>query len=619
MDQKRLLAAIALSVGILLLFEMWNRGNAPVPPPRPVATQQADVPLPAVPAPATPQVAPGAAPGAPQAAGPGETAVTAAPPAIPAQRVQVENTRVQGALTARGLSLDQLTLRDYRETVEPNSPNVTLLAPRGRPEGYFAQWGWTQADGRTPVPNNDTDWTVTGGPLGPNSPVTFRWDNGQGQIFQAVVSLDANYMFEVRQSVENTSAEAVTVLPWARIRRERTPQVQGFFILHEGFIAVQDGRLTEMTYSTGRDEGNSRRALGSAWENEAAEGWAGLSDKYWLTALTRLDRNERIRSAFRHIPDAGVDRWQVDIAPAAPQLIAPGQSAGFGSRLFAGAKEVRLLDDYRDRLHIQDFDKAIDFGWFYFITKPFFYALDYLFILTGNFGVAILIFTLALKILFFPLANKAYKSMSRMRLVAPKMQEIRERYKDDPQKMQAEMMALYKSEKINPASGCLPILVQIPVFFALYKVLFVTIEMRHAPFFGWIRDLSDMDPTNAFTLFGLIPWDPPLFLHLPIWAILMGLTMFIQQKLNPQPPDPIQQKIFAWLPVIFTFMLASFPAGLVIYWTWNNLLSIAQQWYIMRLDAKAQAAKPPAQGGTGGAPPAPKGGGKLAGPAAAKK
>jgi YidC/Oxa1 family membrane protein insertase len=294
-----------------------------------------------------------------------------------------------------------------------------------------------------------------------------------------------------------------------------------------------------------------------------------------------------------------VDRWQVDIAPPAPQAIPGGQSAGFASRLFAGAKEVELLDRYRDELRIQDLDKAIDWGWFYFITKPFFYVLHWLGIITGNFGIAILIFTLGLKILFFPLANKAYKSMSRMRLVAPKMQEIRDRYKEDPQKMQAEMMALYKSEKINPASGCLPILVQIPVFFALYKVLFITIEMRHAPFFGWIRDLSAMDPTNLFNLFGLIPWDPPTFLHLPVWAILMGITMWVQQKLNPQPPDPIQAKIFAWLPVLFTFMLASFPAGLVIYWTWNNILSVAQQWYIMRLDKKRQDAKPPAQGGQG--------------------
>ncbi|MBY0335993.1 MAG: membrane protein insertase YidC [Acetobacteraceae bacterium] len=601
MDQKRLLAAIALSIGILLIFDVWNRTQNPPPAPRPEQTQQAEVPVPQTP------VTPGA-PVAP-AATPGATTVQA-DPARPAARVPVENTRIQGAISARGLMLDDLVLRDYRETVRPDSALVRLLAPRGRPEGYFAQWGWTAADGRTPVPGNDTDWTVTGGPLAPGRPVTFTWDNGQGQTFQAEVALDDNYMFSVRQSVRNAGNEAVTLLPWARIRRERTPQTAGFFILHEGFIAVQDGRLTEITYADGKTE--AQRTRGAAFENEAAQGWSGLSDKYWLTALTAAEGAEgRIRSAFRHVPDGNVDRWQVDAAPPVPQTVAPGASAAFASRLFAGAKEVHLLDRYRDRHGVQDFDKAIDFGWFYFITKPFFYALDWLFRMTGNFGIAILVFTFALKLAFFPLQNKAYKSMSKMRLLAPKMTEIRERYKEDPAKMQAEMMSLYKTEKINPASGCLPILIQIPIFFALYKVLFVTIEMRHAPFFGWIQDLSAPDPTNLFNLFGLIPWDPPLFLHLPLWAIIMGLTMWAQMKLNPQPPDPIQQKIFAWMPLIFTFMLASFPAGLVIYWTWNNLLSIAQQWYIVRMDQKAQAAKPPAQGGLGG------GGGGTA--AAAKK
>ena len=599
MDQKRLLAAIALSVGILLLFEMWNAQNRPppAPPAQDVAAQQADVPLPpSLAAPAEGQVQPGAAM-------PGEAAVPEAATRGAARRIAVDNARLIGYVSARGVSLNELVLRDYRETVDPDSPLVTLLSPRQTPRGYFAQWGWTAADGSTRVPDAETDWQVSGGTLRPGSPLTFTWDNGEGQIFQVVMTVDENFMFEIRQSVRNLGAGTVAVLPWARVRREYTPPNQGFFILHEGFTAVQDGRLTELTLSDARDEAQRRRAQGSAWDAEATEGWVGISDKYWLTALTRLDAGERVRSAMRHVSENGQDRWQIDIAPAQPQIIAARQSADFGSRLFAGAKEVRLLDDYRDRLGIQDFDKAIDFGWFYFITKPFFYALDWLFWLTGNFGVAILLFTLGLKILFFPLANKAYKSMSRMRLVAPKMQEIRERYKDDPQKMQAEMMALYKSEKINPASGCLPILVQIPVFFALYKVLFVTIEMRHAPFFGWIQDLSAMDPTNVFNLFGLIPWDPPLFLHLPVWAILMGATMFLQQRLNPQPPDPIQQKIFAWLPVIFTFMLASFPAGLVIYWTWNNLLSIAQQWYIMRMDARAHAMKPPAQGGSGSLPP----------------
>ena len=584
MDQKRLLAAIALSVGILLIFDVYSRMNAPPAPP-PAVTQQQGAPA-AVPAPALP-----ATPGA------GPTAVTAAPPAVAAATVALANGRVEGRISARGLMLDQLVLKDYRETVERDSPLVRLLAPRGIPEGYFAQWGWTAADGRTAVPGNDTDWTVTGGPLSASTPVTFTWDNGQGQVFEAQVSLDDNYMFQVRQRVTNRGTDAVTLLPWARIRRERTPQVAGFFILHEGFIAVQDGRLNEVTYKTARDNTAATRGIG--FEGEAAEGWAGLSDKYWLTALTRVEDGTRLRSAFRHVPEGNVDRWQVDVAPPSAVTVAPGASDAFATRLFAGAKEVRLLDRYRDELRIQDFDKAIDFGWFYFITKPFFYALDWLFHATGNFGIAIIIFTFLLKLAFFPLANKAYKSMSKMRLLAPKMTEIRERYKDDPAKMQAEMMSMYKTEKINPASGCLPILIQIPVFFALYKVLFVTIEMRHAPFFGWIRDLSAPDPTNLFNLFGLLPFTPPDFFHLPAWALIMGVTMWLQQRLNPQPPDPIQQKIFAWMPVIFTFMLASFPAGLIIYWAWNNLLSIAQQGYIIRLDKqRAAAALTPAQGGS---------------------
>jgi len=593
MDQKRLIAAIAISIGILLTFEVWNRSHAPAPVPA-VSTQSAPAGTPdAVPAPSTP-AGPGAAPGTPGAA------VSAATPATPAQTIAVANGRVEGRLSARGLVLEQLTLTDYRETIEANSPLVTLLAPRGTPDGYFAQWGWTAADNRTRVPDNNTDWTVTGGPLSATTPVTLSWDNGQGQVFEAVVSLDTDYLFHVEQRVRNDSAEPVTLLPWARVRRERTPHLAGFSVLHEGFIAVQDGRLTEITYASGKTaQTGERRAQGSAWDNEAVQGWAGLSDKYWLTALTRGDDGTPLRSAFRHIGDGTVDRWQVDVAPPAAMTVAAGATASLATRLFAGAKEVRLLDRYTDDLRIQNLDKAIDFGWFYFITKPFFYAIDWLFHFTGNFGIAILIFTLGLKIAFFPLANKAYKSMSRMRILGPKMTEIKERYKEEPAKMQAEMMALYKTEKVNPASGCLPMILQIPVFFALYKVLLVTIEMRHAPFFGWIRDLSAPDPTNVFNLFGLIPFEPPHFLHLPAWALIMGATMFAQQRLNPQPPDPIQAKVFAWMPVIFTFMLASFPAGLVIYWSWNNLLSVAQQWSIMRMDAKAKA-KPPSQGGPAG-------------------
>ncbi len=573
MDQKRLMAAIAISIGILLVFDVYNRANRPDVPPPP-----AQVTRPATPAPSA--TASTATPG---------DAATAEAPTAPAVRVAVENRRVQGSVSARGLTLDTLTLRDYAQTTQPGSELVRLLNPRGREDGYFAQWGWTAADNRTRVPDNNTDWAVTGGPLGPDSPVVFEWDNGQGQVFEAEMRLDANYMFSVVQRVRNTGVEAVTVLPWARVRRERTPRVEGFFILHEGYVGVLDGRLTEWTYDAGKKEALNRRGA-APFEGDSTGGWAGFTDKYWLTALMPQDPGARLRHSLRHIPETGVDRWQADIAPPAPQIVAPGANAELATRLFAGAKEVHLLDQYRTELGIQDFDKAIDFGWFYFITKPFFYALDWIFKLTGNFGIAILIFTFALKLAFFPLASKAYKSMAGMKTLGPKMQELRERNKDDPTAMQREMMALYKAEKINPASGCLPILLQIPVFFALYKVLFVTIEMRHAPFFGWIQDLSAPDPTNVFNLFGLIPFDPPAFFHLPAWALIMGVTMFFQQKLNPQPPDPIQAKIFQWMPVIFTFMLASFPAGLVIYWSWNNLLSMAQQWWIMRRHAAAKPA-----------------------------
>jgi YidC/Oxa1 family membrane protein insertase len=584
MDQKRLFIAIACSIGILLLFDLFNRPAREVERQRVEAqrtAQQTTPPAAAVPAaPASP-----ATPGQPGAS-------TASPAALRAaeQRLRIENARIAGTLNLRGARLDDLVLKDHRETVDRNSPPVRLLAPRTDNHPYFAQWGWTAADGRTRVPDSDTDWTAEGGPLAPGTPVTLRWDNGEGQEFRIKLALDRDYMLTVEQTVANRGGQPVEVLPWARIRREATPEVAGFYILHEGFVGVLNGRLHEWTYKDTKAEAAKRN--GPAFEAESAGGWAGFTDKYWLAALMPEDQATRMRAAYRHTSDAGHDRWQVDLALPAAQTVAPGAEGSLNTRLFAGAKEVNLLDSYAERLGIVDFDKAVDFGWFYFLTKPFFHVLHFLGVTFGNFGIAILVFTLALKILFFPLANKSYKAMAKMKVLGPKMSEIKERYKDEPQKAQAEMMALYRTEKVNPASGCLPILIQIPVFFALYKVLFVTIEMRHAPFFGWIRDLSAPDPTNLFNLFGLLPFDPTqlssLF-HMPAWAIAMGITMFLQYKLNPAPPDPIQAKLFAWMPLIFTFMLASFPAGLVIYWTWNNLLSIAQQWSIMRMDRNERA------------------------------
>ena len=585
MDQKRLFAAIALSIGILLIFDVWNRTNRP-----PTPTNLPERPAQTTAAPSAPTVPTPSAAAAPGAA----AEASAATPRAPAARLPIENPRVSGSVNLRGARIDDLVLSTYRETLAPDSPLVRLFAPRSDPNSYFAQWGWTAASPGVRVPDNETDWTANADRLVPGTPVTLTWDNGQGQVFEIKLTLDNEYVVTAEQIVRNNGSEPVTVLPWARIRREHTPHTAGFYILHEGFTGVLGGRLHEVTYKDAQTE--AARRNGIALEQETTGGWAGFTDKYWLAAVMPSSPNETLRAAYRFANEGGGaagERWQVDMSAPQPVTIAPGATSEMGTRVFAGAKEVHLLDSYMERLGITDFDKAIDFGWFYFLVKPFFLALDWIFRLTGNFGVAILIFTVLIKAAFFPLANKAYHSMARMKALAPKMTEIKERYKDDPQKAQQEMMALYRSEKVNPASGCLPILIQIPVFFALYKALFVTIEMRHQPFFGWIHDLSAPDPTNLFNLFGLLPFHPEqwsTFLHMPAWALIMGVTMFVQQKLNPPPPDPIQAKIFQWMPVIFTFMLASFPAGLIIYWAWNNTLSVAQQYYIMRHDRAAQKA-----------------------------
>jgi YidC/Oxa1 family membrane protein insertase len=393
--------------------------------------------------------------------------------------------------------------------------------------------------------------------------------------------VDADYMFSVAQRVRNATGQPVQLYPWARLRRDYTPQLSGYAVLFEGLLGVEDGSLKEVSYSSAKSEGEKHD--GVAYAKQAAGGWAGITDKYWLAALVP-DQTTDSNLTFRHLAEAG-DHYQVDYATHDPQTVPPGGEASLQTHLFAGAKVVKLLDRYETQYSIPNFDKAVDFGWFYFLTKPIFYAIDWLNEGLGNFGLAIMAFTLFVKALFFPLANYSYRSMSRMKLLGPKMTSLRERLKDEPQKLQSEMMALYREEKVNPASGCLPMLIQIPVFFSLYKVIIVTIEMRQAPFFGWIRDLSQVDPTNVFNLFGLLPFDPSVyshFLHLGAWPLIMGGTMFLQQRLNPPPPDPMQARIFQFMPLIFMFMLANFPAGLVIYWSWNNSLSVAQQWLIQR-------------------------------------
>lgn len=572
-DQRNLILAIALSIAILLGFQYFYEGPK-VQQQKQAAQQAAQTEQPVAPG-----TAPGAAPGAtvPGFAAPDtvkDRAALIAEQMAAGTRVKIDTPALHGSVNLVGARIDDLKLADYHETTDPNSPEIVLLAPGGTSQAYYAEFGWVPEDKAQPVPGANTKWTANDQTLSPDKPLTLTWDNGQGLLFERTIAVDQNYMFTVTQKVRNTGSAPVRLLPYSLISRAGTPPTSGYYILHEGPLGVFNGKLSEYNYDDLRKAGSIPA--------QTTGGWLGITDKYWLVSLVP-DQKEQVSARFVYSSSGASDRYQVDTLGQGIE-IAPGATAEQTSRLFAGAKQVRLLDEYSDKLGIANFDLSIDFGWFYFLTKPFFYALDMLGRLFGNFGVAILVFTVIVKACFFPLANKSYHAMAKMKKLQPKMQELRERVGDDKVRLNQEMMALYKREKVSPVSGCLPILIQIPVFFALYKVLFVTIEMRHAPFFGWIHDLSAPDPTTIFNLFGLIPWTPPHLLMLGLWPIIMGITMYFQQKLNPAPPDPIQQKVFQFLPIVFTFMLASFPAGLVIYWAWNNTLSIAQQWLIMRQD-----------------------------------
>ena len=491
-------------------------------------------------------------------------------------RVSVISKEVTGSISLKGARIDDVTLSQYRETLDPDSNLIDLLLKSNERNPYFLEFGWSSPDG-VKVPNGKTLWKASKEILSPDSNVTLSWDNGEGVVFYQDISIDDTFMFTVNQRVKNNSKNIITLYPYGLIRRTGEPETTRFFVLHEGPLGVFDGTLSEKSYEDLEDAGKK----GINIKPLEAGGWIGLTDKYWLTALLP-DQKEIFNFTYRHLNSNG-GQYQTDFLGKAIKIKSNSQGESL-SRAFAGAKRLTLFDDYEERFDIKHFDLAIDFGWFYFLTKPFFYALSWANDYLGNFGLAILAITVIVKLVFFPLANKSYKSMAKMRNLGPEIKKLRERVGDDRQKLNQEMMNLYKKEKVNPAAGCLPILVQIPVFFALYKVLFVSIEMRQTPFFGWIKDLSVADPTSMFNLFGLLPYSTsmlPDFLNLGIWPLLMGVTMFLQQRLNPTPPDPIQAKIFAWMPVAFTFLLATFPAGLVIYWTWNNLLSICQQWLIM--------------------------------------
>ena len=490
-------------------------------------------------------------------------------------RVKILNKELIGSISLIGARIDDLTLVNYRKTLDPESDQIRFLKKINGEQPFFAQFGWSSPDD-VQVPNGNTVWESSGNVISPDRSITLRWENDQGIKFLKKISIDENFMIKVEQKVVNSTSNKIKLYPYGLIRRSGEPETTDFFVLHEGPLGVFDGSLTEKSYSDLKESGKS----GLTFKPEKLGGWIGITDKYWMAALIP-DQSQKSKFTYRYINSN--KSYQTDFLGQL-SVIAPNSEQVITSRVFSGAKKLNLLDSYENDLKIEHFDLAIDFGWFYFLTKPFFYALSWANNLLGNFGLAILAITVIVKLVFFPLANKSYKSMARMRLLTPQLQQLRERFGNDRQKMNQEMMALYKREKVNPAAGCLPILVQIPVFFALYKVLFVSIEMRQAPFFGWIKDLSVADPTSIFNLFGLLPYSTsflPDFLNLGVWPLLMGATMVLQQKLNPKPPDRVQAKIFAWMPVAFTFLLATFPAGLVIYWTWNNLLSIAQQWVIM--------------------------------------
>jgi YidC/Oxa1 family membrane protein insertase len=596
LENRNTIIAIILSGLVLIAWQYFY--NIPQMERQRAQQQQAELAKTAQPTPAQP--APTASPTSQPQAGNAPSSAPAASANAPAvsrdeaieagPRVKIETPSVVGSISLKGARIDDLSLVKFRETVDPHSPPIVLYSPSGTAAPYYAEFGWVgAANTNVRLPDPTTLWQQENtGSLTPSNPLKLKYDNGDGLTFRRTISIDDRYLFTIKDEVDNVGNAAVTLYPYALISRHGTPQVSGYVILHEGLIGyLGDEGLQQYTYKK-IDEAKS-----VGWK--VTNGWLGITDKYWASALLP-DTSAQLQARFSSNAVGNNHNYQTDYIED-PRTVPIGGSASVSTRLFAGAKEASVVGlnfpilgfgGYNRDLGLNHFDLLIDWGYFYFITKPMFLALDFFYRLFGNFGISILLVTVIVKLLFFPLANKSYASMAKMKSVQPQLQALKERYPDDRVKQQQEMMEIYKKEKINPIAGCLPVVIQIPVFFSLYKVLFVTIEMRHAPFFGWIKDLSAPDPTNLFTLFGLIPGDPtqlPLFGHylaLGIWPIIMGITMWFQMKLNPTPPDPTQKMIFDWMPLIFTFMLAAFPAGLVIYWAWNNTLSVLQQSFIMR-------------------------------------
>lgn len=566
-DNKNFILFAVLSLGILLGYQTFYLGPKDAERLRYEQQQrqlQQDTIQPLDVAPASQSQAPEATP----------SEIPSSPAYIDAGRVTIDTPELTGSISLRGARIDDLLLKNHKVTSEEGSPEVRLLTEFTEARAYFASFGWTaRGKGEGFVPDAGTAWTTDSNALTPNSPVTLSWTNAEDVTFQMRISIDDQFMFDIEQLVQNNSGDLIQIAPYGNISRNGKPDTQSLYILHEGAIGVFDGELQEIDYDDLEDDGD--------FQSGAAQAWLGITDKFWMTVLIP-DRNAPLSQSQITRRTTNGEVYRVNYVQNWNPVAAGGVHSST-SRLFAGAKIVGTIEQYAETLQMDKFDLTIDWGWFWFLTKPIFATVHYLYEATGNFGVAILVMTVILKLFLFPLANKSYVSMAHMKRAQPKIKALQERYGDDKAKMQQEMMALYKSEKINPMAGCLPLIPQMFIFFALYKVLYVTIEMRHQPFVGWIKDLSVADPLTPVNLFGLLPFDPPGIIAVGVLPILMGISMWLQQKMTPNTAmDPTQQKIMSFLPFIFTFVMAQFSAGLVLYWTWNNVLTIGQQWLIMR-------------------------------------
>ena len=552
MDSKNVIAAISLSAAVIIIYGLFF---APPPPdPKKINNEKNNIVESTSEAPSLDQNV--------------EVSKISRNEAIENEdRVQFENSTIIGSISLVGASIDDLTFKKYTNTLNGDD-NVILLNPKKVEDGYYIETGWATANKNINLPNSKTIWTIEGNnKLTPNSPIKLSWTNDQNIKFIKDISIDDQYLFKVNQTIINNSEKTYNFYPYGQIIRNLAPEIIDFFILHEGLIGVFDDQLVEEDY----DDIEEKK-----FSINADKGWLGITDKYWITSLIPQE-NRKFRTDFDY-----KNKFRANFIETSATEIGANETKSNEIKIIIAAKEVDIIDGYAENLNISKYDLAIDWGWFYFLVKPLFFLIDYFFKLTGNFGIAIILITICIRIVFFPLANYSFKSMAKMKVLQPEMTRLKELHKEDKMKLQQEMMALYKKEKVNPVSGCLPIFIQIPFFFAIYKVLFVTLEMRHQPFYGWIKDLSERDPTSIFNLFGLIPWDPPSFLLIGVWPCLMGLSMYLQQKLNPTPPDPIQAKIFAFFPLFLTVILAPFPSGLVIYWTINNILTMAQQYVIIK-------------------------------------